>query len=45
MGIDQNKFSTKALGSEQILRPELSDEDKIFNRRVSFKVIIDDVTK
>lgn len=42
-GIDKNKFSTKALGSEQILRPELSEEDKIFNRRVSFKVIIDDV--
>jgi OOP family OmpA-OmpF porin len=43
MGIDRNKFSTKALGSEQILRPELSDEDKKFNRRVSFKVIIDDI--
>ncbi|MGB3639591.1 MAG: OmpA family protein [Rivularia sp. (in: cyanobacteria)] len=41
--IDKNKFSTKALGSETILRPELSEEDKRFNRRVSFKVIIDDV--
>ncbi len=45
MGIDQNKFTIKALGSEQILRPELSDEDKIFNRRASFKVIIDDIGK
>lgn len=42
-GIDKNKFSTKALGSEQILRPESTPEDKKFNRRVSFKVIIDDV--
>ncbi|MGB7378920.1 MAG: OmpA family protein [Rivularia sp. (in: cyanobacteria)] len=41
--IDKNKFSTKALGSGTILRPELSEEDKRFNRRVSFKVIIDDV--
>jgi OOP family OmpA-OmpF porin len=42
-GIDKNKFSTKALGSEQILRPESTPEDKKFNRRVSFKVMIDDV--
>jgi OOP family OmpA-OmpF porin len=42
-GIDINKFSTKALGSQQILRPESTPEDKKFNRRVSFKVIIDDV--
>ena len=41
--IDKNKFSTKALGSETILRPELSEEEKRFNRRVSFKVIINDV--
>jgi OOP family OmpA-OmpF porin len=45
LGIDQNKFSTKALGSEQILRPELTEEDQIFNRRVSFKVMIDDIAK
>ena len=43
MGIDKNKFSTKALGSEEILRPESTAEDKKFNRRVSFKVIIDDI--
>lgn len=43
VGIDPNKFSTKALGSESILRPELSEKDKKFNRRVEFKVIIDDV--
>lgn len=42
-GFDKNKFSTKALASEQILRPESTPEDKKFNRRVSFKVIIDDV--
>ncbi|MEA5598046.1 OmpA family protein [Rivularia sp. UHCC 0363] len=45
VGIGRNNFSTKALGSEQILRPELSEKDKIFNRRVSFKVIIDDIAK
>ncbi len=45
VGIDQSKFSTKALGSKQILRPESSEENKIFNRRVSFKVMIDDVAK
>ena len=42
-GIDINNFSTRALGSQQILRPESTPEDKKFNRRVSFKVIIDDV--
>lgn len=43
-GLDTKIFSIKALGSKQILRNELTQEDKKFNRRVSFKVIIDDVT-
>ncbi|MCJ8282926.1 MAG: OmpA family protein, partial [Rivularia sp. ALOHA_DT_140] len=42
-GIDKNKLSAKALGSQDILRPESTQEDKKLNRRVSFKVIIDDV--
>ncbi|MDY6900756.1 MAG: OmpA family protein [Cyanobacteriota bacterium] len=44
-GIDKNQLTTKALGFQEILRPESTPEDKKFNRRVSFKVIIDDVTK
>ncbi len=43
MGINKNKFSRKALGSEEISRSESTSEDKRFNRRVEFKVIIDDV--
>lgn len=44
-GIDRNNFITKAFGSKKILRPESTEEDKKFNRRVSFKVMIDDVAK
>ena len=44
-GIDQNYFTTKAFGSQKILRPESTQEDKRFNRRVSFKVMINDVAK
>lgn len=44
-GIDKNQLTTKALGAQNILRPESTLEDKKFNRRVSFKVIIDDVGK
>ncbi len=44
-GIDDNRFSLKALGTQHILRLESTQEDKKMNRRVSFKVIIDDVTK
>ncbi|MEM9922483.1 MAG: OmpA family protein [Cyanobacteria bacterium P01_D01_bin.50] len=44
-GIDRNNFITKAFGSKKILRPESTEEDKKFNRRVSFKVIIDDIAK
>ncbi|BAY81902.1 OmpA/MotB domain-containing protein [Calothrix parasitica NIES-267] len=42
-GIDKNRLTTKALGDQSLLRPESTQEDKKFNRRVSFKVIIDDV--
>ena len=42
-GVDKNLLSTKALGAQKILRPESTPEDKKFNRRVSFKVIIDDI--
>ena len=44
-GIDISHFSTKAFGSKKILRPESTQEDRRFNRRVSFKVIIDNVAK
>ena len=44
-GIDKNKLTIKALGDQNILRPESTPEDKKVNRRVSFKVIIDDVAK
>ena len=44
-GIDKNRLTTKALGAQNILRPESTPEDKKVNRRVSFKVIIDDVAK
>ena len=44
-GIDKNRLTTKALGDQNILRPESTPEDKKVNRRVSFKVIIDDVAK
>ena len=45
LGIDKNRLTTKALGAQNILRPESTPEDKKVNRRVSFKVIIDDVAK
>ncbi len=44
-GIDKNNLSTKAFGSKNILRAELTEEDKKFNRRVSFKVMINDVAQ
>lgn len=44
-GVEKNKLTTKALGAQEILRAESTPEDKKFNRRVSFKVIIDDVAK
>ncbi|AFY56597.1 outer membrane protein/peptidoglycan-associated (lipo)protein [Rivularia sp. PCC 7116] len=44
-GIDRKNFSTKAFGAQKILRPESTPEDKKINRRVSFKVIIDDVVQ
>ncbi|MBE9211133.1 OmpA family protein [Plectonema cf. radiosum LEGE 06105] len=44
-GINKNYFRTKSLDSENILRPESTEEEKKLNRRVSFKVIIDDITK
>ncbi|MGF1676876.1 MAG: OmpA family protein [Rivularia sp. (in: cyanobacteria)] len=44
-GINKNYFRTKSLDSETILRPESTPEEKKLNRRVSFKVIIDDITK
>ena len=44
-GIDKNKLTIKAFGDQNILRPESTPEDKKVNRRVSFKVIIDDVAK
>ena len=44
-GIDKNRLTIKAFGDQNILRPESTPEDKKVNRRVSFKVIIDDVAK
>ncbi|MBF2014367.1 MAG: OmpA family protein [Rivularia sp. T60_A2020_040] len=44
-GINKNYFRTKSLDSENILRPESTPEEKKLNRRVSFKVIIDDTAK
>lgn len=44
-GIDKNNLTTRAFGSQKILRPESTKEDKKLNRRVSFKVMINDVAK
>ncbi|MBV6621647.1 MAG: OmpA family protein [Rivularia sp. (in: Bacteria)] len=44
-GINRNNFSTKAFGAQKTLRSESTPEDKKINRRVSFKVIIDDVVQ
>ena len=41
-GLDAGLFSSVGLGATSPLRPELSDEDRALNRRVSFRVIISD---
>jgi len=42
-GINEKYFRTKALDDENFLRPESTEEEKKLNRRVSFKVMIDDI--
>ncbi|MEB3218081.1 MAG: OmpA family protein [Nostocales cyanobacterium 94392] len=42
-GINEKYFRTKYLDSENFLRPESTEEEKKLNRRVSFKVMIDDI--
>lgn len=42
-GINEKYFRTKALDYENFLRPESTEEEKKLNRRVSFKVMIDDI--
>ena len=44
-GINENIFTVEGFGSQNILKPESSQEDKRLNRRVSFKVTINDNVK
>jgi len=37
-GIDADYFTTKGVGSEELLRKEITEEDKAFNRCVTLKV-------
>ena len=44
-GIDPTNLSTVGMGTKNPLRKELSEKDKVFNRSVSFKVIVNDIYK